>query len=101
MRQSVCVFLLLCGMAVAWPAQAATSVELSIERHASLTEQVLFESDLQQLPQVRKVIPLRLNPHHREYRLLLTDSSPAGWLGRWLEQHGYQARQTEHGWQAY
>ncbi len=101
MRRLVYLFLLLCGMAAALPAQAATSVNLVVERKASLTEQVLFESDLKQLPQVQKVIPLRLNARHREYRLVLTDITQTGWLGRWLVQHGYQVRETERGWLAY
>jgi len=101
MKHILFALLLLCSTVAFSRAQAVTSMDLIVERNASLTEQILFESDLKHLPQVTAVIPLRLNVRHREYRLVVTDVSQTGWLGHWLEQHGYQARETEYGWQAY
>ncbi|RMH61186.1 MAG: hypothetical protein D6678_04060 [Zetaproteobacteria bacterium] len=95
MRHWVAVF-----VALAWlsPAQA-DEVELEIDRVASLTEQVLLESDLRQDTRVALLLPHMLAHDRRSYRIRTTDN--AAWLVNWLTRRGFEVQRTSSGWRAF
>ena len=72
---------------------------LSIERHASLPEQVLLEDDLAKDPHVRSLILQQVNRFGQQYRLLLKQPGD-GWLTTWFRNRGMTLTQTVDGWLA-
>ncbi len=77
------------------------SILISIERQASLPEQVLFEDDLRHDPRVASVLPAMLSHAIRRYRLTLKDPQDDQWLSQWFTQHGLSLTRTpDNGWLA-
>jgi hypothetical protein len=72
---------------------------LSIERQASLPEQVLFEDDLKRDPRIINLLLQQANKNMRQYRLHLKDSD-GQWLVEWFGQRGLELFQTQEGWAA-
>jgi len=73
---------------------------ISIERQASLPEQVLFEDDLRRDPRVVSLLPRELNQNMQQYRVKLKEPSDTQWLSQWFAQHGLSLTQTPVGWLA-
>jgi len=92
-------FLAALALLVALSPAQADELALTIDRAASLTEQVLLEADLRRQPHVTQLLPLRLAPNERSYRVRTTDDG--AWLGRWLSQHGFSVERTRNGWRAF
>jgi hypothetical protein len=72
---------------------------LSMERHASLPEQVLFEDDLKHDPRIINLSLRQVNRDMQQYRLQLKGSDHQ-WLIEWFEQRGLELSQTREGWVA-
>lgn len=72
---------------------------LTIDRPATLSQQVLFEHDLRSQPEVAGLYPALLNRNERRYRIMLSSLNDA-WLPVWLERHGYHAVSAMDGWSA-
>ncbi|ATX80583.1 hypothetical protein Ga0123461_2178 [Mariprofundus aestuarium] len=74
-------------------------VILSIERHASLPEQVLFEEELRRDPRVVDLSLRQVNRDGQQYRLLLKGSDEQ-WLTQWFKRRGLTLTPTVEGWVA-
>jgi hypothetical protein len=72
---------------------------LSMERQASLPEQVLFEDDLKREPRIISLVLRQVNRDGRQYRLHLKGSDDQ-WLVEWLRQRGLEVSPTVDGWVA-
>jgi hypothetical protein len=72
---------------------------LSIERQASLPEQVLFEDDLKHDPRIINLTVQQVNKYMQQYRLQLKNSD-GQWLVEWFGQRGLKLSQTKEGWVA-
>ena len=72
---------------------------LSIERHASLPEQVLLEEDLAKDPHVQSLILQQVNSFGQQYRLRLKQPGDS-WLTTWFTNRGMTLTQTVDGWLA-
>lgn len=81
------------------PAAQDSYVLLSIERQASLPEQVLFEDDLKRDPRIINLSLQQVNRNMQQYRLHLKDSDDQ-WLVEWFGQRGMELSQTQEGWVA-
>lgn len=75
------------------------SVLLTIERQASLPEQVLFEDDLAHDPRVLRLTLRQVNKDQQQYRLQLK-SSDSLWLMAWFGNRGMTLTQSLDGWVA-
>ncbi len=75
------------------------SVLLTIERHASLPEQVLFEDDLAHDPRVLNLTLKQVSRDQQQYRLQL-NSSDEQWLIAWFSSRGMTLTQSFDGWVA-
>ena len=83
------------------PMQAAfaSGLLLTIQREASLPEQVLFEDDLRHNPHVRSLLLKRVNRASQQYRLWLKNGD-SQWLIQWFRQRGMSLSATAEGWVA-
>jgi len=72
---------------------------LSIQRQASLPEQVLFEDDLAHDPRVLSLTLRQVNKDSQQYRLQLK-SSDDQWLMAWFSRRGMTLTQSVEGWLA-
>jgi hypothetical protein len=72
---------------------------LSIERQASLPEQVLFEDDLKREPRIISLLLRRVKSDVQQYRLHLKGSDNQ-WLVEWFSQRGLKLSPTVEGWVA-
>lgn len=72
---------------------------LSMERQASLPEQVLFEDDLKYDPRIIHLSLSRVSKDMQQYRLLLKGSDHQ-WLIEWFAQRGLELSRTQEGWVA-
>ncbi len=72
---------------------------LTIERQASLPEQVLFEDDLAHDPRIASLILRQVNRGERQYRLQLK-SPDDHWLAAWFSNRGMTLTQSVEGWVA-
>ncbi len=72
---------------------------LSIERQASLPEQVLFEDDLKRDPHIINLLLQRVDSNKQQYQLHMK-SSDNQWLVEWFGQRGMELSQTQKGWVA-
>lgn len=72
---------------------------LSMERQASLPEQVLFEDDLKHDPRIIHLSLRQVNRDMQQYRLQLKGPDHQ-WLIEWFEQRGLELSQTQEGWVA-
>jgi len=81
------------------PAAPDSYLLLSIERQASLPEQVLFEDDLRHDPRIINLSLRQVNRDGQQYRLLLTGSDDQ-WLVEWFRQRGLTLSPTLEGWVA-
>ncbi len=75
------------------------SILLTIERQASLPEQVLFEDDLAHDPRVLRLTLRQVNRNQQQYRLQLK-SSDSLWLVPWFGNRGMTLTQSLDGWVA-
>lgn len=74
-------------------------VLLTLERRASLAEQVLFEDELKRDPHVIDLLLYRVNRDVQQYRLHLNDSDDS-WLTEWFGQRGMELTSVVEGWVA-
>jgi hypothetical protein len=81
------------------PAAQDSYLLLSIERRASLPEQVLFEDDLKHEPRVINLLLRQVNKDGQQYRLHLKGSGDQ-WLVEWFRQRGLELSPTPDGWVA-
>jgi len=72
---------------------------LTINRHATLPEQVLFEDALRRHPRVAALVPYLLSNHVQQYRLMLK-SADDRWLIEWFARNGLQLSPRPDGWLA-
>lgn len=72
---------------------------LTLERQASLAEQVLFEDELKRDPHVIALLLHRVNRDVQQYRLHLNDADDS-WLVEWFNQRGMQLTPVVEGWVA-
>jgi len=72
---------------------------LSIERRASLPEQVLFEEELRRDPRIVDLSLRQVNRDGQQYRLLLKGSDDQ-WLTQWFKRRGLTLTSTVEGWVA-
>lgn len=70
---------------------------LSIERQASLPEQVMFEDDLRRNPHVAGLSLKQVNKQGRQYRLALK-SPDDQWLSAWFKRRGMTLTASADGW---
>jgi len=82
------------------PASQDSYLLLSIERQASLPEQVLFEDDLQRDPRIINLSLRQVNRDGQQYHLLLKGSDDQ-WLVEWFRQRGLILSPTLEGWVAH
>ncbi|NWF38400.1 hypothetical protein F3F96_04565 [Mariprofundus sp. NF] len=76
-----------------------TFLTLSIERQASLPEQVLFEEELRRDPRILDLSLKQVNPDGQQYRLQLRDADDQ-WLTHWFKRRGLTLSPTIEGWVA-
>ncbi len=81
------------------PASQGSYLLLSIERQASLPEQVLFEDDLKREPNIISLSLKQVNRDLQQYRLHLKDPDDQ-WLVEWFRQRGLELSPTPDGWVA-
>ena len=72
---------------------------LTINRHATLPEQVLFEDALRRHPRVAALVPYLLSNNVQQYRLVLK-SADDRWLIEWFARNGMQLSPRPDGWLA-
>ncbi len=72
---------------------------LTIERHESLPEQILFEDYLSHDPRVLSLMLKQVNSDQQQYQLQLK-SSDAQWLTAWFSRRGMTLTQSFDGWVA-
>jgi len=72
---------------------------LTVQRQASLPEQVLFEEDLRHHAHVRSLILKRVNRASQQYRLQL-NGGDMQWLVQWFRDRGMNLSATAEGWVA-
>lgn len=72
---------------------------LTIERRASLAEQVLFEDELRREPRVVSLLLHRVNREVQQYRLHLNDADDQ-WLVEWFRLRGMELAPAVEGWVA-
>lgn len=72
---------------------------LTIERRASLAEQVLFEDELRREQRVVGLLLHRVNRQVQQYRLHLSDADDA-WLVEWFRLRGMELTPVVEGWVA-
>ncbi|MDQ7010985.1 MAG: hypothetical protein Q9M29_04115 [Mariprofundaceae bacterium] len=72
---------------------------LTIHRHATLPEQVLFEDALRRHPRVAALVPYLLSNDVQQYRLVLK-SADDHWLMEWFARNGMQLSPRPDGWLA-
>jgi len=70
---------------------------LTIQRRASLPEQVLFEDDLRHDPRVVSLSLRQVNSQSRQYRLRLKGSDDQ-WLFEWVKRRGMMLTESAEGW---
>jgi len=70
---------------------------LTIQRQASLPEQVLFEDDLGRNPHVVSLSLRQVNSQSRQYRLSLKGSGDQ-WLFEWVKRRGMTLTESVEGW---
>ena len=70
---------------------------LTIQRQASLPEQVLFEDDLGRDPHVVTLSLRQVNKQGRQYRLSLKGSDDQ-WLFEWIKRRGMMLTASVEGW---
>jgi len=70
---------------------------LTIQRQASLPEQVLFEDDLGRDPHVVTLLLRQVNGQGRQYRLSLKGSDDQ-WLFEWIKRRGMTLTASVEGW---
>ena len=72
---------------------------LTIERRASLAEQVLFEDELRREPRVVSLLLHRVNREVQQYRLHLNGADDQ-WLAEWFRLRGMELTPVVEGWVA-
>ncbi|HXH72615.1 MAG TPA: hypothetical protein VNI58_07375 [Mariprofundaceae bacterium] len=75
-------------------------LDLTINRTATLPEQVLLESDLRSDPRVASLTPYWLNANMCKYRLRLKIADDS-WVPLWFAQHGLQVTPLPEGWEVH
>jgi len=83
----------------ALPAAKDIFLLLSIERHASLPEQVLFEEELKRDPRILNLHLSQVNRENQQYRLQLKGSDDQ-WLVEWFKRRGLTLTANIEGWVA-
>jgi len=75
-------------------------LDLSVERQASLAEQILFESDLRGDKRVAALTPYWLNENTRKYHLRLKVADDS-WVPLWFARRGMAVTPLPEGWLAH
>jgi len=73
---------------------------LTVQRQASLPEQVLFEDDLARDPRIIRMTLRQINRGEQQYRLQLKGQDDR-WLSDWFRQRGLVLTQSVEGWVAH
>jgi len=81
------------------PASNGAYLILTIERRASLPEQVLFEEDLKHEPRIVDLSLRQVNRDGQQYRLRLKGADDQ-WLVQWFKRRGLTLSPTIEGWVA-
>jgi len=76
------------------------SLELTVDRTATLAEQVLLEGDLSSDARVDVLVPVQLNEHVCKYHLLLKVADDS-WIPLWFARHGLAVTPLPEGWIAH
>lgn len=88
------------GAAAPVPLTSHNYLTLSVERHASLPDQVLFEEDLRRDPRILELSLKQVNRDGQKYRVLLAGSDDQ-WMATWFLRHGLTLTPTIEGWVAH